>query len=75
VHYPSPPEQIVLEAMKMEYAVLAPRDGTVADIAVAQGDMVSRAGRARLPPGAMHSRLLERLKKGWYWAGCTTLSR
>lgn len=33
---------MVLEAMKMEYAVTAPCDGTVAHIRVAAGDMVQQ---------------------------------
>jgi 3-methylcrotonyl-CoA carboxylase alpha subunit len=31
----------VVEAMKMEHAVLAPRDGTVTEVAVAAGDQVA----------------------------------
>jgi len=31
---------IVLEAMKMEYALKAPRDGTIAEVLVAAGDQV-----------------------------------
>ena len=32
---------IVMEAMKMEHALLAPRDGTIAEIFVTQGDQVA----------------------------------
>lgn len=42
---PSPiifPFQVVLEAMKMEYAVAAPCDGTLKHVCVQQGDMVQQ---------------------------------
>jgi biotin carboxyl carrier protein len=35
----------ILEAMKMEHAVTAPRDGTVADLYVQPGDQVVRGQR------------------------------
>jgi biotin carboxyl carrier protein len=35
----------VLEAMKMEHAVTAPRDGTIADLFVGPGDQVVRGQR------------------------------
>lgn len=38
----SPSFQVVLEAMKMEYAVAAPCDGTVKHVCVQQGDMVQQ---------------------------------
>jgi acetyl/propionyl-CoA carboxylase alpha subunit len=36
---------VILEAMKMEHAVTAPRAGVVADVVVRQGDQVSRGQR------------------------------
>jgi biotin carboxyl carrier protein len=38
-------EVLVLEAMKMETVVYAPREGTVADIAVKVGDQVEEDDR------------------------------
>jgi oxaloacetate decarboxylase alpha subunit len=38
---------LILEAMKMETEIRAPRDGTVAEIAVAEGDTVE-VGRTLL---------------------------
>jgi acetyl/propionyl-CoA carboxylase alpha subunit len=43
---------VILEAMKMEHAVTAPRDGVVADVVVRQGDQVTRGQRlAVVEPG------------------------
>jgi 3-methylcrotonyl-CoA carboxylase alpha subunit len=43
---------VVLEAMKMEHAVTAPREGVVADVVVHQGDQVTRGQRlAVVEPG------------------------
>ena len=36
---------VILEAMKMEHAVTAPRDGVVGDVVVRQGDQVTRGQR------------------------------
>ena len=36
---------VILEAMKMEHAVMAPHDGVVADLDVRQGDQVTRGQR------------------------------
>jgi biotin carboxyl carrier protein len=36
---------VILEAMKMEHAVTAPRDGLIADVVVHQGDQVTRGER------------------------------
>ena len=36
---------VILEAMKMEHAVTAPRDGVVGDVLVRQGDQVTRGQR------------------------------
>ncbi|HSL76120.1 MAG TPA: biotin carboxylase N-terminal domain-containing protein [Candidatus Limnocylindrales bacterium] len=43
---------VILEAMKMEHAVTAPRDGIVGGVVVAQGDQVTRGQRlAVVEPG------------------------
>jgi acetyl-CoA/propionyl-CoA carboxylase biotin carboxyl carrier protein len=43
---------VILEAMKMEHAVTAPRDGVVTDVVVRQGDQVTRGQRlAVIEPG------------------------
>ena len=36
---------VVLEAMKMEHALLAPRDGTVAEVLVAAGEQVAEGAK------------------------------
>jgi 3-methylcrotonyl-CoA carboxylase alpha subunit len=36
---------VILEAMKMEHAVTAPGEGVVSDVAVRQGDQVTRGQR------------------------------
>jgi biotin carboxyl carrier protein len=36
---------VILEAMKMEHAVTAPRDGAIADLSVKPGDQVVRGQR------------------------------
>ena len=43
---------VILEAMKMEHAVTAPRPGVVADVAVREGEQVTRGQRlAVVEPG------------------------